>query len=60
MADGHPTVVMDPAVLHVDLEQNIEVAHVHHLPPYMEVQIALEAHHNRPVVILGHAVRNIK
>ena len=60
MADGHPTVVTDPAVLHVDLEQNIEVAHVHHLPPYMEVQIALEAHHNRPVVILGHAVRNIK
>ena len=59
MVGGHPTVVMDPAVLHVDLEQNIEVAHVHHLPPYMEVQIALEAHHNRPVVILGHAVRNM-
>ena len=60
MADGHPGVVMARAVLHVDLEQNIEVAHVHHLPPYMEVQIALEAHHNRPVVILAHAVRNIK
>ena len=60
MVGGHPTVVMDPAVLHVDLEQNIEVAHVHHLPPYMEVQIALEAHHNRPVVILGHVVRDIE
>ena len=60
MADGHPTVVMDPAVLHVDLEQNIEVAHVHPLHHYMEVLIALEVPHNQPVVILGHVVRNIK
>ena len=60
MAGGHPMVVMDRAVLLVDLEQNIEVAHVHRLLHYMEVRIALEAHHNQPVVILGHVVRNIK
>ena len=53
-------VVMDRVVLHVELEQNIEVALVHHLHHYMEVRIALEAPHNQPVVILGHVVRNMK
>ena len=52
--------VMDRVVLLVELEQNIEVDHVHHLHHYMEVQIVLEAPHNQPVVILGHVVRNIK
>ena len=53
-------VVMERVVLLVDLERNIEVAHVHPLHHYMEVQIALEAPHNQPVVILGLVVRNIK
>ena len=60
MAGGHPMVVMDRVVLHVELEQNIEVDHVHLLLHYMEVRIALEAPHNQPVVILGLVVRNIK
>ena len=60
MAAGHPTVVMDRVVLHVELEQNIELVHVHRLHHYMEVRIVLEAPHNQPAVILGHVVRNIK
>ena len=53
-------VAMDHVVLHVELEQNIEVALVHRPHHYMEVRIVLEAPHHQPVVILGHVVRNIK
>ena len=60
MAGGHPMVAMDRVVLHVELEQNIEVALVHRPHHYMEVRIVLEAPHHQPVVILGHVVRNIK